>query len=103
MTSQQSHEMQLETTHPSGAEEWYCRTCGRRFLLNMPPEYKKTILDVGDESAIHSGSKGGLRMGSIKIGRPEEPALPAGIVAMLEKILKDFELDDPSDSFDSDT
>ena len=102
MRSQQSHEMQLESTRPSGAEEWYCPTCGRRFLLNMPPEYRKIILDAGDESAIHSGSKGGLRMGSIRVGKPEEPTLPAGIVATLEKILKDFDLDNPSD-VDSDT
>ena len=103
MISQQNHEMQLETEHASGAEEWYCPTCGRRFLLNMPPEYRKIILDSGDESATHSGSKGGLRMGSIQIGKPEEPALPEEIVATLEKILKDFDLDYPSDTSDSDT
>ena len=101
MISEQNHEMQLETTHSSGAEEWYCPTCGRRFLLNMPPDYRKIILDAGDEAAIHSGSKGGLRMGPIRIGRPEEPALPQTIVATLEKILKDFDRDNPLDASDS--
>jgi len=103
MVSEQTHEMQLETTHSSGAEEWYCPTCGRRFLLNMPPDYRKIVLDAGDEYAIHSGSKGGLKMGSIQVGRPEEPALPQTIVTTLEKILKDFDRDDPLDASDSDT
>jgi hypothetical protein len=54
------HIMQLETRHASGAEEWSCPTCGRRFLLEWPPKYKKTILEPGDEAAFHSGSKGSL-------------------------------------------
>ena len=97
MNQEQTHEMVLETTHPSGAEEWNCPHCGRRFLLNMPPDYRKVILNVGDESAIHTGSKGGLRIGSVQIGKPEEPMLPENIIATLEKLLKDFDLDDPSD------
>lgn len=96
MIEQEKHEMVLQATHSSGAEEWYCPTCERRFLLSMPPDYKKVILNVGDEAAIHSGSKGGLRMGSIQIVKPEEPSLPKEIIATLEKILKDFDLDDPS-------
>ncbi len=102
MIFQQNHEMQLETTHSSGAEEWYCPTCGRRFLLNMPPDYRKIILDAGDESAIHSGSKGGLVMGSIRVGKPEEQPLPHKIVATLEAILKDFDRDQPSDTSEAD-
>lgn len=54
----QQHEMVLQMTHESGAEEWYCPTCGRRILMFWPPEYKKIILEVGDEYAIHSGGKG---------------------------------------------
>ena len=101
MIFQQNHEMELETRHESGAEEWYCPICGRRFLLNMYPDYRKIILDAGDESAIHSGSKGGLRMESIKVGRPEELVLPNQIVATLEKILKDFAHDHSSDASNS--
>jgi hypothetical protein len=63
MNQQEHHEMVLETTHSSGAEEWYCPTCGRRFLLQWPPTYKKIVLECGDEEALHSGSKGGLRIG----------------------------------------
>jgi hypothetical protein len=57
MYEQQTHQMHLETTHPSGAEEWACSTCGRRFLMQWPPAYSRTILEPGDEYAIHSGSK----------------------------------------------
>lgn len=97
MNDQPRHEMVLEVTHPSGEEEWNCPRCGRRFLLNMPPDYRKIILNAGDESAVHIGSKGGLRMGPVQIGKPEEPKLPERIVTALEKILKDFDLDDPSE------
>jgi hypothetical protein len=58
----QSHTMTLVTTHDSGAEEWLCPTCGRRFLMHWPPDYKKTVLEPGDESATHSGGKGGISM-----------------------------------------
>jgi hypothetical protein len=61
------HEMHLEMTHPSGAEEWACPTCGRRFLMQWPPEYKKVVLETGDEYAYHSGGKGGLSIGMASI------------------------------------
>ncbi len=61
------HEMVLETTHSSGAEEWYCPTCGRRMLVNWEPKFKKIVLEAGDDSASHAGSKGGLQMGSLQI------------------------------------
>ena len=63
------HEMILESTHPSGAEEWFCPTCGRRFLMHWPPEYQKIILEPGDEHAMHSGSKGDeyMYMGSLQM------------------------------------
>jgi hypothetical protein len=78
---QEYHEMVLETVHESGAEEWYCPTCGRRFLMQWPPAYSKVILSEGDEYAIHSGGKGGIKMGSLEVETngeeiPEdEPAL----------------------------
>jgi hypothetical protein len=50
----------LETTHSSGAEEWYCPACGRRFLLRWPPAYEKVVIEPGDEFAAHSGSKGDM-------------------------------------------
>jgi hypothetical protein len=54
----QQHKMVLKSTTESGFEEWYCPACGRRFLMHWPPEYKKTILEPGDENATHTGGKG---------------------------------------------
>ena len=102
MNEQQRHEMVLETTHPSGVEEWYCPTCGRRFVLNWPPEYKKTILNVGDELAIHSGGKGGVSMSQVRINQADEPELPPQIRSSIEKILRDFDFDDHSSESDPD-
>jgi DNA-directed RNA polymerase subunit RPC12/RpoP len=61
--NQQHHQMVLEKTHSSKAEEWVCPNCGRRLLINWEPKFEKTILEAGDEYAIHSGGKGGLRIG----------------------------------------
>jgi hypothetical protein len=63
MHDQEHHEMQLVQTHSSGAEEWLCPTCGRRFIMNWPPAYSKIVIEAGDEYAVHSGGKGGLRLG----------------------------------------
>jgi hypothetical protein len=63
---EQQHEMILEITHPSGEDEWYCPTCGRRVVMIYEPEFRKTILEVGDEYAAHSGGKGGMKMGTLQ-------------------------------------
>ncbi len=68
------HEMHLATTHPSGAEEWACPMCGRRFLMQWPPAYKKVVLEAGDEYAIHSCGKGGMA-----IERASFPEFRAGV------------------------
>jgi len=59
--------MEMMAKHPSGAEEWHCPTCGRRFLLQWPPAYKKIVLEPGDEYAAHSCSKGGLMIGAATV------------------------------------
>ena len=64
--NQQQHEMVLEKTHVSGEEEWYCPSCGRRMLINWEPEFKRTILEAGDNYAGHTGGKGGLQMQPLK-------------------------------------
>jgi hypothetical protein len=78
MHEQEHHEMQMERSHPSGAEEWYCPTCGRRFLMQWPPAYSKIILQPGDEYAIHSGGKGGVRMGAPEIDAGAAPTRADG-------------------------
>lgn len=66
----QRHEMVLERTHPSGAEDWHCPTCGRRMSITWQP-WKKIVLEPGDIYAAHSGSKGGLRMGPLQVSQGE--------------------------------
>lgn len=69
--NQEQHEMILDKTHPSGVDEWYCPSCGRRLLLDYAPKFKKTVLEAGDEYAVHSGGKGGLRIGRMQV-RPDQ-------------------------------
>jgi len=102
MTQPEQHEMQIKTKYPSGTELWYCPTCGRKFLLDWPPKYQKIILDVGDETAIHSGGKGGLSMGPPEIGDAKEPVLPEAVRVTVERILKNFDLDNPPDDSQND-
>lgn len=62
------HTMVLETTYPTGAEEWHCPACGRRLIMTWPPAYKKIILEYGDEYAVHACTKGGTDFLSTQIG-----------------------------------
>jgi hypothetical protein len=59
---EQHHQMIVNATPSAGVEEWICPECGRRVLMSWPPNYKKIVLEAGDESAIHSGGKGGVNM-----------------------------------------
>lgn len=64
----EQHTMILETTYPSGSEEWYCPVCSYRIILNWPPDYKKIVLEYGNEHALHACTKGGSDMLSTQIG-----------------------------------
>lgn len=81
------HEMKLVGRLASGADEWSCPTCGRRIALRQPPQPDLTILEEGDDTAVHVGvidpgpaataaaEKYGL--GPIQeIPRPPKPATP---------------------------
>jgi hypothetical protein len=81
MLEPQRHLIQLATTYPSGAEEWSCPTCGRRFVMHGLAGYEqltlergekhvlawgrtigtavaaKVVLEAGDDAAFHTGSK----------------------------------------------
>lgn len=52
------HDMELVQVHSSGAEEWCCPICERRFIIQWPPHYQKIVLETGDEYAFHSCHKG---------------------------------------------
>jgi hypothetical protein len=95
--NEQHHEMVLEKTHPSGADEWYCPMCGRRFLMQSPPAYKKIVLEPGDEQATHSGSKGGLRIGSIKVTQGKEDQLSEESLRLWQKALEEIDIHELGD------
>lgn len=100
MAHSEHHDMELVTTHPTGAEEWYCPKCGRRFLMHWPPHYKKVVLEAGDEYAFHSGGKGGLQMQPPQMNpqssQEEEPDVTFSdeLRAALEDALQDIDIDD---------
>ena len=62
--NEKHHEMILEKIHILGVEEWYCPTCGRRFLVQWPPAYKMIILAAGNKDIRHNVSKSNSRIGS---------------------------------------
>jgi hypothetical protein len=66
------HEMVLEMKHGSGMQGWYCPSCGRRILLLVPPNNEMVIVEPGDNYATHSGSTGGLRIGSVRVADRNE-------------------------------
>lgn len=69
---EEQHLMEVKKTFPSGAQEWYCPTCGRHFIIQWPPNYKRIILDEGNELAAHAGGTDGLVMGQTDI-LPSQP------------------------------
>lgn len=70
--TRERHMMVLEETYPSGAEEWCCPTCGRRFLMQWSPNFNRMIIEPGDESVIHSGAKGGVSIKNLQMTQPED-------------------------------
>ncbi len=94
---QQRHEMILEKTHPTGAEEWYCPTCGRRMLFRWRPEFRRIVLEPGDEYAQHSGSKGGLRIGPVQVTQVAEDEISEENLRVWREALEDIEFDDWGD------
>ncbi len=93
MNSGNQHQMVVKNTFPSGAQEWYCPTCGRHFIIQWPPNYKRIILDEGDEQAAHAGGTDGLVMGPPDI-LPAEPER--------DPMLNNGSKEEPGDSSDLD-
>ncbi len=85
MPESEQHEMQLEATHSSGAEEWHCPTCGRRMLVNWQPQFKKIILETGDDYAMHSATKGLLPTEPLQVKPVDGAALQAEPEALVEE------------------
>lgn len=70
--NEKHHEMILDKTLLSGVEEWYCPICGRRFLVQWPPEYKMIILEQGDKDTRHNVSKANSLIDSFPITKTRE-------------------------------
>jgi len=68
------HEMVLEKNQPPGAEKWYCPVCGRCMLVKWKPRFMRILLEVGDESVIHTGGKGSLAIGSLQVATKDNTA-----------------------------
>jgi len=49
------HKLVLSEIFSSGAQEYYCPICGRRFVIQFLPNFKRIMLDHGDEMAVHIG------------------------------------------------
>ena len=95
----EQHQMHLVKTHSSGAEEWHCPTCGRRFLMTWPPSYKRIILEPGDELALHNGGKGGLQITGAQLkeghnGSDSEPIMSDELRAELDELFQDIDFGD---------
>lgn len=80
------HEMSLVDRHASGAEEWCCPTCGRRFVMTWSPNYQKVVLEPGNEYAEHSGSKGELRLAASQVVETEDRILSDELRAALDEL-----------------
>lgn len=49
MDTLENHSVVVAKRYENGAEEWYCPTCGRRFMIQWPPQDKRIILEAGNE------------------------------------------------------
>jgi hypothetical protein len=59
MTDRKQHRMTLESSFPSGAQQWLCPTCSHRILIGVQRgRLEIMVLERGDELALHSGSAG---------------------------------------------
>jgi hypothetical protein len=73
MSEYERHEMQLQQSFPSGAQEWSCATCGRRVVIEHAANRVKIVaLARGDEHAIHATSSGGLRVAASQAREAED-------------------------------
>jgi hypothetical protein len=74
MNTEDQHQMIVMGTYPTGAQEWYCPTCGRHLILQWPPNYKRIILDEGNAQAVHAGGtcESILGLENIHPARPED-------------------------------
>ena len=101
MVFEQRHEMQLKAVYPSGAEEWLCPECGRRFIAQWEPKFRRVILEHGDEVTIHTGQgidlQAQISVESSDHKVPDKTELNDAWKQLLNKLDIDLEEDDDLD------
>ncbi len=96
----EQHTMELLKSYKSGVEEWYCPICERQFVMRVHPSNGRLdifVLEPGDQTAFHAGSKGGLRItGSIpqSTEKDDEPILSEDLRDALDALFKDLDFGD---------
>ena len=92
----QTHQMEIERTYPSGVEEWWCPTCGRRFVAQWAPETRRLILDPGDAHIPHRGGDLSIHLGVEPASDDHTPPLTdAEANSPWAEWLDDLDLDSP--------
>ncbi len=71
MDTGEQHQMVILNTYSTGAQEWYCPTCGRHYILQWPPNFKRIILEEGNAQIVHAGGGSMLGQEDIQPAKPE--------------------------------
>jgi hypothetical protein len=89
---QESHEMVFEQAVGHDTDELYCPVCGRRILVQWSPDFKKIVLEAGDEFAIHTASKGNANMSANDFDPQDEPMVEedAELIAAWDVLLEEI-------------
>jgi hypothetical protein len=81
MSNPERHEMQLQRSFPSGAQEWFCPECKRWMVLHHDRERGKTkivVLEAGDALAGHFGGTNGVVVAGSQIQPGTKPPVEPG-------------------------
>ena len=92
----EQHDLILEKTHDSGAEEWHCPTCGCKMLFQWAPSFKRIVLEKGDDFALHNASKGDLKLTNSANPQPESETqiMSDELRSLIDDALKDLDFGD---------
>ncbi len=98
MNLDRQHKMILVHESEDASQEWFCPECGRHLLISWPPNYKRVVLEPGDEEAIHSGATGGVEMGPVESGNVDEEGFAPWLIEP-ESANEPFDLESLDDPY----
>jgi len=84
----EDHQMILEKTYSTGAQEWFCEGCSRRLLIQFEPIFSFMVLTVGDDNLPHTRSTGALPIEDVEKMADDEDELPKDLREAVEDALK---------------